>query len=212
MDVLEFVELNIENMTANFTAGFVGGLCLFAALVAPAQPAKEPDRPKPNAVLRPQDMADSLHDVVAAERAVYTKLIVQRLQNEEKVIKTSENWEKNKALIIPCQKLRLTAEAIQTKGAEFAYTLRAITPLNPRNAPETEVERLGLAAVARHPETNYYANEALGGRRYLTAVYADQAISPACVSCHNEHPKSAKKDWKPGDVMGGLVVRIPLEF
>ena len=199
-------------MNANLMAGLVGGLCLCAAWTGVAQPAKEPERPKPNAVLRPQDLADALHDVVAAERAVYTKLIVQRLQNEEKVIQASENWEKDKALISPCQKLRLTAEAIQTKGAEFAYTLRSVTPLNPRNAPETEVERWGLAAVARHPETNYYASEGLGGRRYLTAVYADQAISPACVSCHNAQPKNPKKDWKAGDVMGGLVVRIPLEF
>ena len=66
--------------------------------------------------------------------------------------------------------------------------------------------------MIRHPETNYYSHETLGGRRYLTAVYPDKALSPACVSCHNEHPKSARKDWKQGDVMGGLVVRVALEF
>jgi hypothetical protein len=183
-----------------------------ATLLAQTPAAPKPERAAPNAVIRPEDMADALHDVIATERIVYTKLIVNRLQNEEKVIKASDNWEDDRALIVPCQKLRLGAEAIQTKGAEFSYTLRSLSPINRRNAAETEVERLGLEAVARHPETNSYSRETLGGRRYLTAIYADKAISPACVSCHNEHPKSPKRDWKLHDVMGALVVRVPLEF
>ena len=196
-------------------SGSIVVLCLLAlgaSMFAQAQSPKPPERAAPNAVIRPQDLADALHDVLASERAVYTSLIVQRLQNEEKIIRASENWEKDKALLVPCQKLRLAAEAIQTKGAEFAYTLRSLAPIASRNKPETEIERLGLQAVARQPETNYYGNETLGGRRYLTAIYADKAISAACVSCHNEHPNSPKKDWKIGDVMGGLVIRVPLEF
>ncbi len=190
-----------------------GLLGLAVASLLAQNPASPPaERAAPNAVIRPQDMADALRDVIATERAVYTKLIVNRLQYEEKLIKASENWEDERTLIVPCQKLRLAAEAIQTKGAEFSYTLRSLTPISRRNAPETEVERQGLEAVARHSETNYYARETLGGRRYLTAIYADKAISPACVSCHNEHPKSPKKDWKLHDVMGALIVRVPLEF
>jgi len=184
----------------------------WSAVLASGQNPNPPERAKPNAVIRPEDMADALHDVIAADRLVYTKLVVQRLQHEEKAIKASENWEQDKTLPAPCQMLRLSAEAIQTKGAEFAYTLRSLSPISPRNAAETEVERLGLQSISRHPETNYYAKETLGGRRYLTAIYADRALSPACVSCHNQHPKSPRRDWKPGDVMGGLVVRVPLEF
>ncbi len=193
--------------------GLLGLLGLAAVTLLAQTPATpKPERAAPNAVIRPEDMADALHDVIATERAVYTKLIINRLQYEEKLIKASENWEDERALIVPCQKLRLGAEAIQTKGAEFSYTLRSLNPINRRNAAETEVERLGLQAVASRPETNYYARETLGGRRYLTAVYADKAISPACVSCHNDHPKSPKKDWKLHDVMGALIVRVPLEF
>jgi len=35
---------------------------------------------------------------------------------------------------------------------------------------------------------------------------------PSCVECHNPHPRSPKRDFKSGDVMGALVVRVPLEF
>ena len=203
-----------KKMKLRITLVSVAGLLILGSFPGPAQnPAdSKPDRAAPNAVIRPEDMADALRAVIAAERAVYTKLVVQRLQDQEKVIKASENWEADRALIAPCQKLRLAAEAIQTKGAEFSYTLRSLTPISHRNVPETEIERLGLASVTRHPETNYYARETLGGRRYLTAVYPDRAISPVCVTCHNGNPKSPKKDWKLEDVMGGLVVRVPLEF
>jgi len=33
----------------------------------------------------------------------------------------------------------------------------------------------------------------------------------ACIGCHNAHPRSPKKDFKLDDVMGGLVIEIPLE-
>ena len=42
--------------------------------------------------ISPQAMSDALHSVMEADRTVYTRLIVNRLQNEEKVIKASEHW------------------------------------------------------------------------------------------------------------------------
>ena len=53
--------------------------------------------------------------------------------------------------------------------------------------------------------------ETLGGQKYFTAVYADTAVAPVCVSCHNDHKDSPKRDFKLGDVMGGVVIRIPVD-
>lgn len=39
---------------------------------------------------------------------------------------------------------------------------------------------------------------------------SDIAVAPACISCHNGHTDSPRSDFKMGDVMGGVVVRIPL--
>ena len=38
---------------------------------------------------------------------------------------------------------------------------------------------------------------------------ADKATVEACAKCHNEHADSPRKDWKVGDTMGALVIRIP---
>ena len=161
---------------------------------------------------KPKEMADALHSVIAADREIYSRHILQRLATEEKLVKVSESWQSDKALPVPAQVLRLGSEAVQQKGAEFHYILRSLWPINPRNAPETSTEKKGLEAVLAHPETNFYAEESLGGRRYFTAIYPDQAIVSSCVECHNAHEASGKKDFKVGDVIGGMVVRVPLEF
>jgi hypothetical protein len=36
-------------------------------------------------------------------------------------------------------------------------------------------------------------------------------VAPACVSCHNEHKDTPKKDFKIGQAMGGVVLRIPMK-
>lgn len=161
---------------------------------------------------KPQEMADALHAVIAADREVYALHIVQRLQADEKIIPASANWKHDKALPVPSQVLRMASQVVQQKGAEFHYVLRSLWPINPKDGPETSTEKTGLQFVAEHPATNYYAGESLGGRRYFTAVYPDIALSEACVECHNGHQDSPRKDFKVGEVMGGVIVRVPLEF
>lgn len=160
--------------------------------------------------IQPKDMADALHSVLESDRTVYTKLIINRLVKEEKVIKASEHWQDDKALVLPAQMFRYGSELVQEKGANFSYTLLSLWPVNKQNSPKTDVEKAGLEYVAEHKGENYYAEETLGGKKYFTAVYADTGVAPACISCHNAHKDSPKTDFKLGDVMGGVVIRIPM--
>ena len=160
--------------------------------------------------IEPKVMADALHAVMASDRTVYTKQVVNRLQNDEGVIKASEHWKDDKALPLPAQMFRMGAEMVAEKKAGFSYGLLSMWPVNQQNKPKTEVETAGLKFVADNKGQNYYGEETLGDTKYFTAVYADTAIAPACVKCHNEHKDSPRKDFKLGDVMGGVVVRIPL--
>lgn len=157
-------------------------------------------------------MADSLHAVIAADRQAYAELVVQRLQSGDKRIAISENWREVDGLPVHAQLLRTAGQAIQKRGAEFSYTLRSLSPINENHGPQTQVEQDGLAFVAAHPTENYYTEEELGGRSYFTAIYADRATLSSCVECHNQHPRSKRRDFKLGDVMGAVVVRVPLEF
>jgi hypothetical protein len=158
--------------------------------------------------IEPQVMADAIHAVLASDRAVYTKTVVNRLQNEEKIIKASEHWKDDKALPLPAQMFRMGAEEFHKANADVSYALLSQWPINKQNAPKTDAEKTGLKSVADNADKSFYATENLGGREYFTAVYADKAVAPACVECHNGHTESAKRDFKLNDVMGAVVIRI----
>lgn len=145
-------------------------------------------------------MADSLHAVIAADRQGYAELVAQQPDSAAQRLPTH------------AQMLRHAAQNIQKQGAEFSYTLRSLWPIQAGNGPQTQAEQAGLEAVAKDPSRPFYTEEELGGRSYFTAIYADRATLPSCASCHNQHPRSPKKDFKQGDVMGAIVVRVPLEF
>ncbi|HEY0945202.1 MAG TPA: DUF3365 domain-containing protein [Opitutaceae bacterium] len=161
--------------------------------------------------ITPQKMADALHAVMESDRTVYTKNVVNRLQNDEKVIKASEHWKDDKALPLPAQMFRMGAEMVQAKNAGFTYALLSEWPINKQNAPKTDAEKAGLKfVVEKDGAANFYTEETLGGKKYFTAIYADIAVAPACVKCHNEHADTPRSDFKMGDVMGGVVIRIPV--
>lgn len=108
-------------------------------------------------------------------------------------------------------KMGPASELAAEKSNKFSYSLLSLWPVNKQNGARTDVEREGLKFVAENKDQNFYKEEVLGGKKYLAAIYADTAVTQACVSCHNEHKDSPRKDFKLGDVMGGVVIRIPLE-
>jgi hypothetical protein len=160
--------------------------------------------------ITPQKMVDALHAVMESDRTVYTRQVVNRLVKEDKVIKASEHWQDEKALPLPAQMFRMGAEMVTEKNMGFTYALLSMWPVNKQNKPKTALEKEGLQFVADNPGKNYYGEEKLGDTTYYTAVYADTAVAPACVDCHNDHKDSPRNDFKLGEVMGGVVIRIPL--
>jgi len=161
--------------------------------------------------IEPKAMTDALFSVMEADRTVYTKLIIGRLAKDEKVIKASEHWKDEKALVLPAQMFRYGAERVAEKGADFSYSLLSLWPVNKQNKPETDIEKEGLQFIADNPGQNFYGEETLGDTKYFTAIYPDIGVAPACISCHNDHKDTPKTDFKLGDVMGGVVIRIPVK-
>jgi hypothetical protein len=189
-----------------FGAGFA--VCLAMGVAYAAEPGSE--------TVSVKAMADALHLVMDSDRTVYTKTIVNRLVKQEKVIKATEHFEDDKALALPAQMFRFGAELVAERSeklpdVKFSYSLQSLWPVNKQNAPKTAAEKTGLKYVADNIGKNYYTTETLGGQKYFTAVYPDIGVAPVCVACHNAHPDSPKSDFKLGDVMGGVVIRIPVD-
>jgi hypothetical protein len=176
-------------------------------------PSDAPALPPPsNGAISPQDQANALHFVIAADREMYCREFIAQQTRDALSAPASAGRQSGESWPSPCEMFRRAAESIQSGGAEFSYALRSLRPIDPRDGPQTELEQRGLTFVASHPAQNYYAQEMLGGRRYLTAVYPDMPAVAACIDCHNRRSASIPQHNKVGNVMGGIVVRVPLEF
>ncbi|MEE8259454.1 MAG: DUF3365 domain-containing protein, partial [Nitrospinaceae bacterium] len=84
-------------------------------------------------------------------------------------------------------------------------------PISQYNRAVTKFERQGMGVVARNPKDTYIGTYTVHDRQFFEAVYPDFAVSKACVSCHNSHPNSPKRDFKLNDVMGGIMLSFPVQ-
>lgn len=157
-----------------------------------------------------QIMADAIFQVIEADRAVYADLVVNRLAIEEEVIEASENYHEDSALPLPAQMLRASAERVRDNKSGLSYSLISPWPINNQNKTKTDTDIKGMDFILKNPDKNYYAEESIKGVSYFTALYADNAVSDACVGCHNKHRDSPKKDFKINDVMGAVKIRIQM--
>lgn len=185
---------------------FVGAWMLAAGclLTGVSEAADQPGIP-------PETVADYLHSVIEADRTFYSIHVVERLQKGGGT-KAAENWRaKKNVLPLPAQFLIESSELAAKTGSKVRYRLISLWPINPRNAPDSPLEKQGLEALREHPERSVTGTVKVGDHTYFQAIYSDRAVSKTCIDCHNTHPESSKKDFKMHDVMGGLVIEIPLE-
>lgn len=164
--------------------------------------------------ISPKAFVDAVHAVMMADRTVYAKQVVTRLKKQEAPVKPSEYWmDEDHTIPLPAQMFRMGAEIVnENPKAGFTYSLTSQWPLNPQHqAKGVEIE--GLKFLAENPDENFYAEEEIAGKKYYTALYSDKAVAEACWVCHNEHANRGEDypEFKEGDVMGGVVVRLPLD-
>lgn len=193
-----------------------GGICcgMTGCSSSEADAPKEVAVPETPAGISPQKFSDAVHAVMMADRTVYATHVVTRLKKQSAPVTPSEYWQDEEHTIpLPAQMFRMGSELVnENPESGFTYSLKSQWPLNPQNKAEgVEVE--GLEYIAANPTENFYTEEEIAGKSYFTAVYADKAVAEACWSCHNGHANRGEDypEFKKDDVMGGVVVRVPLD-
>lgn len=197
------VSLRRTILAASLTLATIGGL-----IGPPTHLDAAKEEPPP--LLSPERVADYLHAILEADRSFYTSQIVNRMQ-ERGVVKATEHWENEGTLPLPAQFLQHSGQIVAENGSGIRYRLIGLYPINQRNSPATAFERKALESFVENPNQPTRGTVSSGKKRYFQAIYPDRATSAACVSCHNQHPLSPKRDFKLTDVVGAIAITIPLD-
>lgn len=168
----------------------------------------------PEAGITPRQFADGVHAVMMADRTVYATHVVTNLKKQKAPVTADEDWDDSKnAIPLPAQMFRMGAELVdENEEAGFSYSLKSEWPLNEQHRSKSDLETEALKFISANPGENFYGTETLGDKEYFVAVYPDRAVAEACWTCHNEHPDRGDDypEFKKDDVMGGVLVRIPM--
>jgi hypothetical protein len=149
-------------------------------------------------------LAEGENDAV---RALWTREIVGAGQKVG--LRFNEDWREagEEAGPLPALFLRETAKNLEKDPVRLSLFLGSDAPINPANRFQgvqqekfAEIRRSGAPQFFKMPDTGLY-----------TAMFPDEAVAEACVSCHNQHEGSPRSDWKLGDVMGATTWAYPDE-
>lgn len=157
----------------------------------------------------PQVVAAYVYALVQADRTLYTTHVVERMEELGKTVAT-EQWKKQGALPLPVQMLLMAAEDIKGQGMNLQIRLASLSPINKANGPIDDFERIGLQEVAMDPKRPYSGILVKDDERVFKAIYADRAITQACLSCHNGQGSRGNPNLQLYDVMGGIIISFPI--
>lgn len=135
-----------------------------------------------------------------AFRTVYSQAVVDRTKKSGVIAK--EDWTRDDHAVM------LPAQFVQAAGFEihdFELGLIGATPLYAANLPKTPAESEALKRFAANPDVKVLT---FADGDQFKGLAADFAITQACADCHNAHPQSPRKDFRQGDLMGAIIIRL----
>lgn len=154
---------------------------------------------------------ESVMRAVAAEndvaRALYTKEIVGA--GLKAGLEFEEEWQNPsiEAGPLPALFLRSTAASLERNPIPLSLFLGSPYPINASNQFNGAQSGFYDKILADGEPQFFYDDDI---ERH-TAMFADKAVATACVTCHNDHADSPKKDWVLGEVMGATTWSYPDE-
>src|SRR5215470_16525041 len=157
--------------------------------------------------------ASDINSIISSVRAYYAANVVGRVLNSSAKTQVVHNYmDVPGAIPIPATLSLELGHLISSSNGNIQYRFFSDYPFAHR-APHTfdAFEWQALAALRRDPHKPVIDSSGSIFDRNVRLV-TPVIMGAACVSCHNAHPQSPKRDWKVGDVRGlqEIIVRQPL--
>ena len=138
-------------------------------------------------------------------RTLYTKKIVGG--GKKAGLKFDEDWLKDEveAGPLPALFLRATSSFLEKSPVQLGLYLGSDFPISESNLFKG-IQADKFKEIKQDKQPKFFFNK--DTKRYI-AMFPDFASVNACVSCHNNHKNSPKKDWKLNDIMGATTWSFP---
>jgi methyl-accepting chemotaxis protein len=148
---------------------------------------------------------------IVEDRKQCTKNIVVKLKKDGIVnVHTNKEYASiDGGTTLPATFVQEVSKSINNQGV-YSYKLLSKWNINKDKGLKTDFENEAFNFLYDKKGTvfsRYIDHNGIFVLRYATA---DIAASASCINCHNNHADSQKKDFRLGDVMGILVVNIPI--
>lgn len=140
-----------------------------------------------------------------AARALWTREIVG--VGTKAGLSFSEDWREvtEEAGPLPALFLRETAKNLEKNPVRLSLFLGSDAPINSANRFEG-LQQEAFARIRSSGDPQFFQ---MPDTALYTAMFPDEAVTEACVTCHNEHEDSPRNDWKLHDVMGATTWAYP---
>jgi hypothetical protein len=152
---------------------------------------------------------DLLLELVAMENAAFRTLYTKEVVGPgiRLGLVYDENWliRGSQTGPLPAVALRGVAVRLDRSPADLGLFLGAEYAINRGNKFTGHTLDLFREIVDDHQPRYFYDTE----QGLHTAMFPDFAVATPCVSCHSNHEKTPKDDWKMGDVMGATTWTYP---
>ncbi|NIA15002.1 MAG: DUF3365 domain-containing protein [Nitrospiraceae bacterium] len=147
---------------------------------------------------------------IAADRDHYTRHVVGKLDKAWPDSRSNAAYsEIAGAIPMPATHVREESEN-SDESAGCRFDLLSRWNIDVDKGLRDEFEREAWDRLAEDAETPYVEFRPAGAGLELRYATAALATAEACVACHNAHPDSPKSDFALNDLMGILVVSVPV--
>ncbi len=147
--------------------------------------------------------AADLNSVISSVRGYYGTNVVGRILANPGSTQVVHNYEAVRGAIpIPATLSLELGHVISEQQQNIQYRFVSDVPFANRTPHVLDnFERAALEALRKNPDQRL-VETSWSALSDSVRLIAPVIMGPACVSCHNSHPESQRRDWKVGDVRG----------
>ena len=140
-----------------------------------------------------------------AVRKLWTEEIVGL--GQERGLRFDDHWRdpEVEAGPLPALFLREVAEKVTRDPVPLYLFLGSNFPINDANK-FTGLQSQYFGEIEKTSMPQFFLDDDI---QMHTGMFSDVAVAETCITCHNNDPESAKRDWKVGDIMGATTWSYP---